>query len=419
MTRELFVWLFNEKVGTLRLEKGRLSFTYTKEYLARSNVVSLSASLPLQNEPFDDLQTRPFFSGLLPEGRMRNLIAQQFQVSHHNDFALLDHIGGECAGAVTFLDPRQALPLRGNADIEWLTDQKVIEILDELPRRPMLAGQDGLRLSLAGAQDKLPVVFDGNRIGLPKNGTPSTHILKPAIYAVEDSVTNEGYCLGLAQSMNLSPVRSKVHHVLDRSFLLVERYDRIVDVNKGLLRVHQEDFAQALGITPELKYQNEGGPNLTQCFELVRRATRPNAPQILRLFDYVIFNALIGNHDAHAKNFSLLYSDKTPVLAPLYDALSTAVYPTLTPKMAMKIGSKYKFSEVQARHWEQLAESVGLARAQAKKRILEIAELLPLKARSLQFDAQYCFSNSALVERINALIVQRCTLTIRRLTTVY
>ena len=350
---------------------------------------------------------------------MRNLIAQQFQVSHLNDFALLDHIGGECAGAVTFMEPGQTLPVRGNADIEWLTDQKVIQILDELPRRPMLAGQDGLRLSLAGAQDKLPVVFQDNRIGLPKNGTPSTHILKPAIHAVEDSVTNEGYCLSLAQLMKLSPVRANIQHVLGRSFLLVERYDRVEDMTKGLLRIHQEDFCQALGVVPEVKYQNEGGPDLQNCFDLVRRVTRPHAPQILRLFDYVIFNALIGNHDAHAKNFSLLYVGSSPVLAPLYDALSTAVYPTLTPKMAMKIGSKYKFGEVQARHWEQLAESVGLAKAQAKKRILEIAELLPLKARSLQSDAQYCFSNSALVERINALIAQRCTLTIRRLTTVY
>ena len=190
-------------------------------------------------------------------------------------------------------------------------------------------------------------------------------------------------------------------------------------MTKGLLRIHQEDFCQALGVVPEVKYQNEGGPDLQNCFDLVRRVTRPHAPQILRLFDYVIFNALIGNHDAHAKNFSLLYAGRSPVLAPLYDALSTAVYPTLTPKMAMKIGSKYKFGEVHARHWEQLAESVGLAKAQAKKRILEIAELLPLKARSLQSDAQYCFSNSALVERINALIAQRCTLTIRRLTMVY
>src|SRR5690554_8174588 len=89
-----------------------------------------------------------------------------------------------------------------------------------------------------------------------------------------------------------------------------------------------------------MKYQNEGGPDLVQCFDLVRSATRPSAPQVLRLLDYVIFNALIGNHDAHAKNFSLLYSGKTPVLAPFYDTLSTAVYPTLTQKMAMKIRSE-------------------------------------------------------------------------------
>jgi serine/threonine-protein kinase HipA len=114
-------------------------------------------------------------------------------------------------------------------------------------------------------------------------------------------------------------------------------------------------------VVPEIKYQNEGGPDLSQCFDLVRRATRPSAPHILRLLDYVIFNALIGNHDAHAKNFSLLYSGKSAVLAPLYDVLSTAVYPNLTPKMAMKIGSKYKFSELQARHWDQFLEAVGVS----------------------------------------------------------
>ncbi|GHT92023.1 hypothetical protein FACS1894116_01520 [Betaproteobacteria bacterium] len=153
-----------------------------------------------------------------------------------------------------------------------------------------------------------------------------------------------------------------------------------------------------------------------QCFDLVRRATRPGAPQILRLFDYVIFNALVGNHDAHAKNFSLLYSGGTSVLAPLYDALSTAVYPTLTPKMAMKIGSKYKFSEVQARHWEQFAESAGLAKAQSKKRILELAKSLPSTARKLQAGSGYGFAGNAVVEQIVALIEQRCAVTIRRLT---
>lgn len=150
--------------------------------------------------------------------------------------------------------------------------------------------------------------------------------------------------------------------------------------------------------------------------EVTRRATRPSAPNILRLFDGVIFNALIGNHDAHAKNFSLLYAGKTPVLAPFYDTLSTAVYPTLTPKMAMKIGSKYKFSEVQARHWDQFAESVGLAKAQAKKRILTLAKALPATAHALRSSAGPGVADNAVVDRILALIDQRCALTIRRLT---
>ncbi|WP_159915768.1 type II toxin-antitoxin system HipA family toxin [Pantoea sp. 18069] len=415
MAHELGVWLFADRVGTLALVDGRLNFCYAPDWLLQPDAVALSISLPLQAPPFDDRQTRPFFAGLLPEGQMRRLIAQQFQVSGQNDFALLDHIGGECAGAVTFLETGQALPVpTRNHDVQWLSDEEVAAILDELPRRPMLAGKDGLRLSLAGAQDKLPVVFDGARIGLPLNGTPSSHILKPAIHAVEDSVTNEGFCMALAEAMQLKPAKSEVHAVLGRPFLLVARYDRVVDAPGHRQRLHQEDFCQALGVVPEMKYQNEGGPDLAQCFDLVRRATRPSAPQILRLFDSVIFNALIGNHDAHAKNFSLLYAGKAPVLAPFYDMLSTAVYPTLTPKMAMKIGSKYKFSEVQARHWEQFAESVGLSKAQSKRRILELAKSLPPTANGLRSAPGLGFAGNAVVERIMALIEQRCALTIRR-----
>ncbi|QKE39183.1 type II toxin-antitoxin system HipA family toxin [Ferrovum myxofaciens] len=417
MAHELEVWLFADRAGTLTLVAGRLAFCYDPNWLSRPQAVALSVSLPLQAEPFDDHKTRPFFAGLLPEGQMRRLIAQQFQVSNQNDFALLDHIGGECAGAVTFLEPGQALPASTQCeDIQWLSNEEVIAILDELPHRPMLAGKDGLRLSLAGAQDKLPVVFDGARIGLPHNGTPSSHILKPPIHAVEDSVANEGFCLTLANTLQLKPAKAKVHSIGTRSFLLVERYDRSLDKVGHRRRIHQEDFCQALGVVPEIKYQNEGGPDLAQCFDLVRRVSRPSAPQVLRLLDYVIFNALTGNHDAHAKNFSLLYLIEGPVLAPFYDTLSTAVYPMLTPKMAMKIGSKYKFSEIQARHWDQLAEGAGLAKALTKKRILELAKSLPPTARKIQSDPGHGFSGNAVVERIIALIEQRCALTIRRLT---
>ena len=246
MAHELGVWLFADHVGTLFLMDGRLNFRYAPAWLGQSNAVALSISLPLRTEPFDDQQSRPFFAGLLPEGQLRRLIARQLQISGQNDFALLDHIGGECAGAVTFLTPGQTPPvLSGADDVQWLSDEEVAAILEELPRRPMLAGQDGLRLSLAGAQDKLPVVFDGDRIGLPRNGLPSTHILKPPIQAVEDSVVNEGFCMALAEAMQIRPAKSSMHVVLDRPFLLVERYDRVLDAQVHRLRVHQEDFCQS------------------------------------------------------------------------------------------------------------------------------------------------------------------------------
>lgn len=418
MAHELAVWLFAKQVGTLSLVDGRLSFAYHPNWLASPDAVALSGSLPLQAAPFDDIRTRPFFAGLLPEGHLRRLIAQHFQVSTQNDFALLDAIGGECAGAVTLL-PKDAAPqIAGAGEVSWLDDQRLSAILDELPRRPMLAGQDGLRLSLAGAQDKLPVVFDGQRIGLPLGGQPSTHILKPPIHALENTVLNEGFCLALAQAMKLPSAEARIHQAGDRRFLLVARYDRQRDAQGNLIRLHQEDFCQALGVVPEVKYQNEGGPDLKACFDLLRRVTRPSAPQVLRLLDYVVFNALVGNHDAHAKNFSLLFappsSRAAPTLAPLYDVLSTAIYPSLTPKMAMKLGSKYQFSEVQLRHWEQFAEAAGLARAQTRKRILGMAQALPRAARTLQ--ATPMFAGEPLIEQIATLIEQRAALTVRRLT---
>jgi len=152
--------------------------------------------------------------------------------------------------------------------------------------------------------------------------------------------------------------------------------------------------------------------------DLLRKATRPSAPQVLRLLDAVVFNALIGNHDAHAKNLSLLYAGQNknaaPTLAPLYDMLCTAVYEHLTPKMAMKLGSKYKFTEVQARHWEQFAQAAGLSKAQTKKRVLQIAQQLPAVARSLQ--ATQPFAGRPIINKMVELMDQRTALTIRRLT---
>ena len=416
MNRILEVWLLGQSVGQLIQADGRLSFSYSPRWLQSPSAQPLSRSLPLRPESFDDKATRPFFAGLLPEGDKRKLVAMALQVSSQNDYALLNGIGGECAGAVTLLEPgQQPTGLPSEQYVRWLDDGELIAILDELPRRPMLAGKDGLRLSLAGAQDKLPVVFVNGHIGLPKQNTPSSHILKPAISAVEGSVYNEGLCMALAMRLKLSVASTSIRRVADRVYLLVERYDRLRQPDGSLQRLHQEDFCQALGVAPEYKYQNEGGPDLTQCFDLIRKATRPSAPQVLRLLDYVIFNALIGNHDAHAKNFSLIYTRRGTVLAPLYDTLSTAVYANLTDKMAMKIGSKYKFTEVQKQHWEQFAQAAGLSPVQVKKRILTLASLLPSEAVSLRHELTTQDLNHDILSEIVGIIERRCQLTCKRL----
>ena len=255
MNRILEVWLLGQSVGQLIQADGRLSFSYSPRWLQSPSAQPLSRSLPLRPESFDDKATRPFFAGLLPEGDKRKLVAMALQVSSQNDYALLNGIGGECAGAVTLLEPgQQPTGLPSEQYVRWLDDGELIAILDELPRRPMLAGKDGLRLSLAGAQDKLPVVFVNGHIGLPKQNTPSSHILKPAISAVEGSVYNEGFCMALAMRLKLSVASTSIRRVADRVYLLVERYDRLRQPDGSLQRLHQEDFCQALGDAPEYKY---------------------------------------------------------------------------------------------------------------------------------------------------------------------
>ncbi len=416
----LQVWLLAQHVGELSRNNGQLIFQYAPTWLAQPTATSLSYSLPLRTQPFVDGPVKSFFAGLLPEGQLRQMISQQLQVSAQNEFALLDQIGGECAGAVSLRkrgdDP--APPAHTAVAPQWLAQEELLKILEELPRRPMLAGKDGLRLSLAGAQDKLPVIAqwskaDGLRIALPYGNAPSTHILKPAIEGLEGSIANEAFCLALARSMALPTAQAQMGSVgsgaAAKHFLLVQRYDRTGELkrraNAKVQRLHQEDFCQALGLMPEFKYQNEGGPDVAQCFVLLREITRPSAPHVLRLLDAVIFNTLLGNHDAHAKNFSVFYAPHA-TFTPLYDLLCTAVYPHLSAKMAMKIGSQYQFSYLKASHWDALAAQAGLSPAQTRRRVGQLARQMPLAAAQLAQAPE--FAGHAIVSKLVALLTKRC-----------
>jgi serine/threonine-protein kinase HipA len=410
--RSLDVWLFNERVGPLDQTAGRLTFTYDPGWLARANAMPLSASLPLQEKPFEDRDARPFFAGLLPEQDRRRQVARAIGVSERNDFALLDALGGECAGAVSFTHPGEK-PIQQATELDYrmLDDQEIASIIEQLPERPLLAGEEGIRLSLAGAQDKLPVLVIDGRIALPLHGAPSSHILKPAIRRLTDSVHNEAFCLALANAIGLDTVAAEIRHSDGKPYLLVERYDRTPGPDGRPRRLHQEDFCQALGVAPEYKYQNEGGPSLVDCFALVRKATRPAALHIPQLLDAVLFNTLVGNNDAHAKNYSLVYGAGGTKLAPLYDVLCTAVYPELTPKMAMKIDDHYKFSDIYPRHWERFAKRTELSAPQMRRRLLNLAQLLPNAARKLEAEFADQKQTTPLIEQIIEAIDHRCGLT--------
>jgi len=296
----------------------------------------LFRNLPLRKAPFTQKECRGFFAGLLPEQSQRQLFARNLGISARNDFAMLEQIGGECAGAVTFLPSGQTLQESVHRYRD-LSDEELVVVIKTLPRRPLLAGDEDVRLSLAGAQDKVAVKVSGDRISIPLGGAPSTHILKPAHERFGGLVFNEVLCLRLANAAGIPAAKAEARSIEGIDYALIERYDRKVKQTPAgpeYGRLHQEDFCQALGIVSEHKYQNEGGPSLKQCFDLLRAVSSAPVIDLQRLLDSAVLNYLIGNHDAHGKNFSLVYGrDRGEVrLAPctIWSA------PSITPSSAKR-----------------------------------------------------------------------------------
>ena len=405
MSAVLNVYLRGDKVGRLWLDAGRsFVFAYDQNWLTTAAAVPLSLQLPLQDEPFIGERARPFFANLLPESDLRRALARKLGLSEQNDFALLEAVGGECAGAVSLLPDDMPLPETGGYRV--LNDDDLNALVDELPKRPMLAGERGIRLSLAGAQNKLPVHFDGQHIGVPIGNAPSSHILKPPIEQYLHTVENEYFCMRLAQHVGLSVPQVTLLHKR-KSLYLIERYDRKYAAGDTLERVHQEDFCQALGIPPDQKYEKEGGPGIRQCFTLLRDHSVVPVPDLRTCLDWVLFNYLIGNADAHAKNISLLLMQGGPRLAPFYDLMCTAVYPDLTDKLAMKIGGEDRPDWIIERRWRTFAEDVGVGYKLVRQRLMAMKESIQASAQVLRDEFIAEHGACPVIDQILGVIKQR------------
>lgn len=406
--RSLVVYLSGTRVGILdQNDSGLLEFCYDASWLHDPDSVALSHSLPLQSEPFRGKQARAFFAGILPEEEPRKRIATRLGISERNDFALLEQIGGECAGAVSLL-PEEVLPsLTQECTARLLNEDDLQQIISELPNKPLLAGEEGLRLSLAGAQNKLPVIFQNNTIALPLGNTPSTHIIKPEPSRFPGLVANECFCMKLAQSVGI-----KVPHIEKRMIgatacLFVQRYDRYCHDNGTITRIHQEDFCQALGFPPERKYQQEGGPLLRECIDLLRTWSTIPALDIRTFIDGLIFNVLIGNADAHGKNYSMLYPKGKRQLAPFYDLVCTLAWPELSSTPAMKIGDCKSLDVFTSEPWQKMAAESRLGWPMIRERIRSLCKIV---LQHLQTSSAQSQTRDEMEQRLALLIQNRATL---------
>jgi serine/threonine-protein kinase HipA len=394
----LNVYFEDFSVGELLIARnGRVSFRYDPRWQQTRAAFPASVTMPLQQTEHDPGIVEPWLANLLPEEAPLRTLAHLLGVDGRDVIAFLKAIGGDTAGALSFGPPSPRVAWRFVALQKFYADKSggVISIeaalarhFEDLATRPFLAGEDGVRVSLAGGQEKTALAVIGpdgqpklglpgptDTICIPLEGAPSTIILKPDNPRLQGIVENEAYCLALAEKIGLPTVKAVILNTNGRTALVVARYDRVLRADGSIRRLHQEDFAQANTTFPRQKYERGTlpGPSLATLL-----ATRKylDARNSLALVDQVIFNLLVCNTDAHAKNYSLMFSP-SPSLAPLYDVSSVLTWDHVNQYAAQNLaGKKRKPGDLAGRHWDAIAEAAGLNPRELRQRVDQLAEAM-------------------------------------------
>lgn len=393
--------LWETEIG--RLERtGERSREYAFRY-TRLDARPISLALPVREQPFSPAESRPFFEALLPEGALREQLAQELRVAASDGYGLLERLGRDCAGALQ-IAPDGAPPLA--PAVRWLDADQLDELVEQLPRHPLGIRADDrrLRLSLAGVQRKAVLVRDdAGRFGEPLDGMPSTHILKPDPLDPElpGLAVNECFCMRLATRCGMPVASVELAEAAGRACLVVERFDRDRSVQPPA-RVHQEDLCQALGLTPDFKYQHADWrlPSYRALADLLdRHSPQPGVDRLAAAWG-AVFHFLVGNADAHAKNIALLHVLGGVRLAPLYDVVATAAYPHLGAELALAIGDELDPARIGAAHWSDLAHDFGLHPGAFERERIALAARTLSQARALRNEALAEGWHDPVVDRI-------------------
>jgi serine/threonine-protein kinase HipA len=382
---ELDVLFGDDHIGVVtKTNDGQLSFRYLEDWREHRDPTPLSLSMPLSTATHGHDATRNFLWGLLPDNeQVIQRWSRNFQVAATDVYGLMRNIGADVAGAARFVEPG----LTTDCDADGLSPVSESDITVRLAeiRRDVTTWHPTTRpgrWSLAGAQGKFALYRDPatELWSEPLGQVTTTHIFKPAIPGIIDHDLNEHLCLAAARAVGLTAARSKISTFGEERALVIERYDRRF-LDGRLVRVHQEDMCQALSIHPAHKYQSDGGPTPLTIAELLRVHQPRTAQQdIERFCEALGYNWLIVGTDAHAKNYSLLLAGSQARLAPLYDLASGLALDDVhirKLRLPMKIGGEYAPFKIAGRHWDRLADAVGVDRAWLRDSLRQMAEALP------------------------------------------
>lgn len=362
------VLLYDRPIGTVARRGRGIRFQYLPEALDDDSVPALSLALPKVAAPYPDSKAGPYFRNLLPEQAYRRLVATAAGPALE-DLALLGAIGGECPGAVSIW-PAETRP-DSIPEYTGISSEALGTLFRRGHEQDLAAAVARGRLSLPGVQEKIALLRqDDGSWHLPLHGAVTSHILKQATLGFPGLLENELLCMALAKAAGLQ-VASADLAAPDVRIFCTERFDRTPRRQK----LHQEDFCQILKVEPDSKYENDGGPGLKACSEVLRRYSALPADDLKRLTQWTGFNYLIGNEDAHAKNLALLYRADGLHLTPFYDLVSTAVYP-LERRLAMNIGRATDIRNLQRSDWERFAAVIGLPWPQVRAWLLEVGDNL-------------------------------------------
>ncbi|WP_300581028.1 HipA domain-containing protein [Marivita sp.] len=395
MTASVPIWFDDLAVGHVDVAAdGSLYLRYADRWLQTAGAFPLSVTMPFRADPYPSDVISPWLANLLPEEEQLQVLTRSLGLDRTDVLAVLAEIGGDTAGALSFgAATDRALWTYATLTTFYDTDDPRLALerhFEDLGQRPFLVGEEGVRQSLAGGQKKsalavlgpggapvLRLPQEGDMLAIPLNGAPSTLIVKPDNPNLPGITENEVWCLRMAQAIGIESAQSTILQSSKRTAIAVLRYDRRLGRNGKLVRLHQEDFAQANGLPPGRKYERGTLPGL-DLKTLLETGRHVSATDALALLDQVIFNILVANTDAHAKNYSLILPvGAAPRLAPIYDVSTVLSWPHVVKTYAQFIdGKKRRPDTVSGRHWEAIAREIGYRPTDVKNRVQQIVDAM-------------------------------------------